>query len=202
MRSFLLFIIFISCIGIADSQVLVSSEHSTPAGRAELNTFLTDCEDDCSLKLYLEVSKLDFESTAQSGAMIRIWDEHRTKSILFGINANKEVSEPEILVLDFSIPDEPSNIILGVSELKKFEGFEFKWKENKYSIDNIRGITKVGFNGQKYSSIEKSGLSYDGILNFKPHSMEYLFLGVDVKLSLEVDTQNFNSEWKTLAHGN
>ncbi|MDK2764526.1 MAG: hypothetical protein KYX63_11120 [Alteromonas macleodii] len=81
-------LVFIFCLiaHTAGAQTLFSSEHDTPAGKAELNSFLVLCDDDCYFTMFLQVQRLDFESSSESGAMYRVWNENRDRYILFGID--------------------------------------------------------------------------------------------------------------------
>lgn len=175
------------------SSYLISSEHSTKNGQAELNSFGVNCEDDCYFTMFLEVTKLDFGSEYESGAMYRVWNESRTEYILFGIDANKETMSPQITIV--SSNGEPKKV-LGKSELGAFEGFVFRWKEGQFSLNNLRFAKMDG-----YSQLKESDISFEGELLFAPYSIEYLFLGVDVKQSIDVSSQNINSEWKQMING-
>jgi len=43
---------------------------------------------------------------------------------------------------------------------------------------------------------------FEDNLFFKPHSIEYLFLGVDVTHYLDIGEQNINQNWTKMANGN
>jgi len=185
MRTF--FVIFL--LGVcqdAFSQHLFSSQHSTPSGNAEMNSFLVNCEDDCFFTMFLEVTKLDFESPAESGAMFRVWDETRTKYVLFGIKANKQTKTPQITIV--SSNGEPEKA-LGSSELGAFEGFQFKWKDGNFRLNILRRLKMEG-----YSQIKESDIFFEDKLVFNPQSVEYLFLGADVTQYIDASSQNINSE--------
>ena len=50
----------------------------------------------------------------------------------------------------------------------------------------------------KCSRIEESGLGFKGDLDFKPHSIEYLFLGAKLTQFVDATSQNINPEWKKI----
>ncbi|MFW8591852.1 hypothetical protein ACOI22_13675 [Glaciecola sp. 2405UD65-10] len=192
MRMF--FVIFL--LGLcqdAFSQHLFSSKHSTPSGNAEMNSFMVNCEDDCYFTVFLEVTKLDFESPAESGAMFRVWDETRTKYVLFGIKANKETMTPQITIVSSNSESEKA---LVPSELGAFEGFQFKWKGGKFRLNILR---RVKMNG--YSQIKESDIFFEDKLFFNPRSVEYLFLGADLTQHIDASSQNINSEWTRMVNG-
>jgi hypothetical protein len=189
-------LIFILLFGVSESvfsSYLISSEHSTKNGQAELNSFGVDCKDDCYFTMFLEVTKLDFDSEFESGAMYRVWNESRTEYILFGIDANKKTKSPQITIT--SSTGKPK-VVLGKSELGAFEGFVFKWKEGRFSLSNLRRVKMDG-----YSQVKESDISFEGKLSFSPYSVEYLFLGVDVKQYIDASSQNINQELKRLVNG-
>ena len=192
-------VFFLGCfvsIGI-QAQVLYSSQHSTPIGQAELNSFPIDCENDCFFTMFLDVSNLDFESAGESGAMLRVWNKDRSKYFLYGVRANKKNNEPEIVFIDGSGRDNFETIQLGTSKLNVWEGFRFSWKDKVFTVDNLRNYKKDG-----YSKLEESGISHEGALTFKPFSIEYLFLGVDLEFHVDIASQNINKQWSDLANGN
>jgi hypothetical protein len=188
------FVIFFLVFSMdAFSQHLFSSQHSIPSGNAEMNSFEVNCEDDCYFTMFLEVSKLDFESPAESGAMFRVWDETREKYVLFGIKANKQMMTPQITIISSS--GEPEKV-LGSSELGAFEGFHFKWKDGKFRLNILRRVKMDG-----YSQIKESPLFFEGKLAFHPRAVEYLFLGADVTQYIDASSQNINPEWTRMVNG-
>lgn len=185
-------LLFILCFATyaAAAQTLFPSEHDTPAGQAELNSFLVFCEDDCFFTMFLDVKRLDFESSNESGAMYRVWNEKRDKFILFGIDANKTENEPQITIVSSK---DGKKHILGTSKLGEFEGFRFEWKKGAFELKNLRRVPY-----ESYSRIEESGLGFKGDLDFKPHSIEYLFLGAKLTQFVDATSQNINPEWKKI----
>jgi len=177
----------------AIAQHLFPSDHSTANGQAELNSFPVHCSNDCYFTMFLEVKKLDFESESESGAMYRVWNKERDKFILFGIDANKRRGEPQISIVS---SENSKKMILGSSSLGLFEGFRFEWKDGYFHLKNLRNVKREG-----YSILQESGISYHGKLDFEPHSIEYLFLGVDVKQYVDATSQNINSKLKSLVNG-
>lgn len=188
-------LLFIFCLAahFAGAETLYPSEHDTPAGQAELNSFLVHCDDDCFFTMFLEVKSLDFESSNESGAMYRVWNEARDEYILFGIDANKEKKEPQLTIVSSK---DGKKHILGTSELGAFEGFRFEWKDGTFMLKSLRSVSYEG-----YSRIEESGLEFEGKLDFKPHSIEYLFLGAKLTQYVDASSQNINPEWKKIASG-
>ena len=195
-RMFLMkILVFIFCLiaHTAGAQTLFSSEHDTPAGKAELNSFLVHCDDDCYFTMFLQVQRLDFESSSESGAMYRVWNENRDRYILFGIDANKDKKEAQIAIVSSK---DGEKHILGASELGAFEGFRFEWKGLSYELKNLRSVPY-----ENYSKIEDSGLGFKGELDFEPHSIEYLFLGTKVTQFVDATSQNINPELKIIGSG-
>ena len=191
MKKFIL--IFFLIAHTVEAQTLYPSEHDTPAGKAELNSFLVYCDDDCYFTMFLKVQRLDFESSNESGAMYRVWNENRDQYILFGIDANKTKKEPQITIVSSK---DGKKHILGTSELEAFEGFRFEWKDGFYELKNLRSVPY-----ENYSKIEESGLGFKGDLDFKPHSIEYLFLGAKLTQFVDATSQNINPEWKKVGSG-
>ena len=187
--------LFFLCLIVqcAQAQTLYPSEHDTPSGQAELNSFLIFCENDCFFTMFLKIHRLDFESSSESGAMYRIWNESRDQFILFGIDANKKTQEAQITLT--SSKDNEKHI-LSSSKIGAFEGFRFEWKDEVFELKNLRDVPKEG-----YTRIEESGIAFKGALNFKPHSIEYLFLGVQVTQYVDTTSQNINPEWKNTGSG-
>jgi len=188
----LLFIIYFATQAVI-AQTLFPSVHETPAGQAELNSFLVFCDNNCFFTMFLKVEGLDFESSNESGAMYRVWNENRDKFILFGIDANKAIKEPQITIVSSK---DGKKHILGPSKLATFEGFKFEWKNGTFEIMNLRSVPYDG-----YAKIEQSGLEFKGKLDFKPHSIEYLFLGTKLTQYIDVMSQNINPEWKKVGSG-
>lgn len=188
MKKLLFILYFVAHAAVA--QTLFPSEHDTPAGQAELNSFLVFCDDDCFFTMFLEVKRLDFESSNESGAMYRVWNENRDKFILFGIDANKTENEPQITIVSSK---DGKKHVLGTSKLGEFEGFRFEWKDGAFELKNLRSVPY-----ENYSRIEESGLGFKGDLDFKPHSIEYLFLGAKLTQFLDATSQNINPEWKKI----
>jgi hypothetical protein len=87
--------------------------------------------------------------------------------------------------------------VLGTSTLGDWEGFRFHWADGDFDISVLRNEKKVG-----YSILKESLLSHEDNLFFKPHSIEYLFLGVDVTNYLDIGEQNINQDWTKVANGN
>ncbi len=188
-------LLFIFCLAaqVAGAQTLYPSEHDTPPGQAELNSFLVHCDDGCFFTMFLKIKSLDFESSNESGAMYRVWNANRDKFVLFGIDANKVKKEPQITIVSST---DGTKHILGTSELGEFEGFRFEWKDGFFELKNLRSVPYEG-----YSRIEESGLEFKGDLDFKPHSIEYLFLGAKLTQYLDATSQNINPEWKKVGSG-
>jgi hypothetical protein len=195
MRKFIVFLFLIFPFFVFSKSVLIQSKHSTPEGQAELRSFGVDCLNSCYFTIHLIVNKLDFESSAESGAMYRVWNENRTASILYGVKANKKTKKPEVVV-SYS-GDKNKNFVLGTSTLGDWEGFRFHWADGDFDISVLRNEKKVG-----YSILKESLLSHEDNLFFKPHSIEYLFLGVDVTNYLDIGEQNINQDWTKVANGN
>lgn len=188
-----LLLIFYLVSQIAHAQTLYPSEHDTPAGKAEINSFMVHCEDDCFFTMFLKVQRLDFESPNESGAMYRVWNKSRDEFVLFGIDANKDKKEPQLSI--FSSINGKKHI-LGFSKLGELEGFRFEWNAGIFELRNFRRVSHEG-----YSQIEESGLTFKGDLGFEPYSIEYLFLGAKLTQYVDTTSQNINPEWKNTGSG-
>jgi hypothetical protein len=197
MHKFIVFLFLILPLCAFSKSVLIQSNHSTPDGQAELRSFGIDCDNSCFFTIHLTVNKLDFDSSAESGAMYRVWNEDRTASILYGVNANKKTKKPEVVVLYTGDNIEDKQFILGTSKLGNWEGFRFHWADGDFDISVLRNEKK-----ENYTILKESLLSHEDSLFFKPHSVEYLFLGVDVDHYLDIGEQNINQEWTKVANGN
>jgi hypothetical protein len=197
MRKFIIFLFLIFPFFVFSKSVLIPSNHSTPAGQAELRSFGIDCINGCYFTIHLTVNKLDFDSSAESGAMYRVWNENRTASILYGVNANKKSKKPEVVVSYYGDNNGNKKFVLGTSKLGDWEGFRFHWADGDFDISVLRNEKK-----ENYSILKESLLSHEDNLFFKPHSIEYLFLGVDVTHYLDIGEQNINQEWTKVANGN
>ncbi|MDO6842150.1 hypothetical protein Q4602_21980 [Paraglaciecola chathamensis] len=197
MRNFTLVFLLIFPIYAFSKSVLIHSDHTTPAGQAEIRSFTIDCINSCYFTIHLIVNKLDFDTSAESGAMYRVWNENKTASILYGVNANKTTQKPEVVVLYTGDNVENKKFTLGASKLGDWEGFRFHWTDVDFEISVLRKEKK-----ETYTILKESLLSHEDNLFFKPYSIEYLFLGVDVDHYLDIGEQNINQEWTKVANGN
>ncbi|WP_395345346.1 hypothetical protein PN836_010275 [Ningiella sp. W23] len=184
------------------SQVLVKSEHSVKKGMAESNQFPKTCTDECSFLLYLDVAKLHFDEEFASGAYILVFNTVEGKSISFGVQANVETQEAELVVLHNDENTNPEPILLAKSALNTWEGFNISWEGKNLLFENLRSVKKIGYNSTPYSSLESSGITYETELDFVPEGFGYMFMSSDVELWIDIESQNYNEEWRPVDNGN
>ncbi|MCO7191247.1 MULTISPECIES: hypothetical protein [unclassified Pseudoalteromonas] len=194
---YILFLASVLSLYAYSKSMLISSVHSLKPGQAEILPFSINCINECFFSFHLVVSKFDMDSSAESGAMYRLWNKEKTAGILLGLAVNKKSKTPEITVQYFGEGSANKKVVLGGSKIEEWEGFKVSWNESIFNITNMRVKKYKG-----YSQLKESGISHKDKLFFKPHSMEYLFLGVDLKHYLDIGEQNINEDWRYSVSGN
>ncbi|WP_395343781.1 hypothetical protein PN836_004170 [Ningiella sp. W23] len=180
----------------------MKSEHSVKKGMAESNQFPKTCIDVCSFLVYLDVAKLHFDKNFASGAYILVFDKAEGKSISFGVHANPETEEAELVVIHNNVNTDSEPILLAKSALNAWEGFNISWEGQNLLFENLRSVKKIGDNNTPYSSLEKSGITYKTELKFAPEGFGYMFVSSDVELWIDIEFQNYNEGWRPGDDGN